>query len=329
MLWYRTIVTPAKAAKLAAAGSHSAAEPGKAGSGGRARPIRLIRVARVGQGIGVAAMLWATGQLVAELPSVQRPASAVVLPNAGWAPTLAIRLGLVAAFTWLAAQNWGPAALRDALAWKADRLQHLGYGLLLGLLLAAAVAFVESFFGWWGLAGVQPVRPLDLAEYGGLLALNAVMIELVFRGYLLQKLNTSFSFWVSALISSALYAAMTLLASGASALAPGTGALALGAVVTTFVVRGVLGLLLCYLFYMGRSLWLTMAFSLSWTFCIGVLFAFPGSSVPPSSGLGVLFGTSPAWLTGGAWGPEAGAITVLVALVGQVLIWNYARQTSA
>ena len=63
-----------------------------------------------------------------------------------------------------------------------------------------------------------------------------------------------------------------------------------------------------------RSLWLPTALHVSWNFCEGFLYSQPVSGVPLHHPIFQVTETGPDWLTGGAFGPEGGILSILVSL---------------
>jgi membrane protease YdiL (CAAX protease family) len=96
-------------------------------------------------------------------------------------------------------------------------------------------------------------------------------------------------------------------------------------VVSTLGIVGA-GLLFSWMYLATGRLWLPMAFHWSWNFAQGPLFGFPVSGYAGEGLLSVVV-RGPAWVTGGEFGPEAGALGLLaeVAAALAILAWYRAR----
>lgn len=142
-----------------------------------------------------------------------------------------------------------------------------------------------------------------------LLAGPAATEEALFRGYPFQKLVEGIGAPVATVIASAGFAV-------AHARNPSVNAVALANIFAA-------GIMLSVAFLLTRSLWFATAVHLGWNWCTAALLDLPVSGLelfdaplyePVDSG--------PAWLTGGAFGPEAGAagfVGLMAAMAG--VIW--------
>jgi membrane protease YdiL (CAAX protease family) len=86
------------------------------------------------------------------------------------------------------------------------------------------------------------------------------------------------------------------------------------------------GILLAACFMFTRRLWLPMGVHFAWNFTQSGIFGLSVSGNKALPGLlkAALYG--PAWLTGGEFGPEASAVTVLLGLLLGVIILKRAVQ---
>ena len=77
-------------------------------------------------------------------------------------------------------------------------------------------------------------------------------------------------------------------------------------------------------YLMTRSLWLATALHYSWNLIMAFVFGLPVSGIESFQKLAVLRGesTNPLWVSGGNYGPEAGAAATLALLVSTLLIWR-------
>ena len=216
---------------------------------------------------------------------------------------------------------WGAAAVFVA-AWlmmsRIDRrpFRSLGFergpalretliGLALGAGMIAAAVGSMWVGGWARLGSIGPFSGVTLASLGGAVLFNAVTQEVLFRGYVLQSVESVSSVNVALLVSSVLF---TLLHAGA--------------IVEGGVLSGVnlfaAGLLLGLAYTATRNLWLPVGLHFSWNFLQGPVLGISVSGVALDSGLELVRLDGPRLLTGGAFGLEGGlvgtAVTVLAAL---------------
>ncbi|MFH1501451.1 MAG: CPBP family intramembrane glutamic endopeptidase [Candidatus Eisenbacteria bacterium] len=138
--------------------------------------------------------------------------------------------------------------------------------------------------------------------------------ELMFRGYVLQRVNERAGRFVSILVASLLFAVLH----GAN-----PGADAFGIVNTTIIA-----VILSVLYFRTRSLWMPVGFHFAWNFFLGYVYSMPVSGLPIYGILNVVEVDPESRLTGGSYGPEAGlACTIALALWGVWLIWKRTGRT--
>ncbi|MBM3130965.1 MAG: CPBP family intramembrane metalloprotease [Chloroflexi bacterium] len=128
------------------------------------------------------------------------------------------------------------------------------------------------------------------------------------RGYTLQNLADGIRVVPAILVSSAYFGALHLLN-------PGAG---IASTLGIFFA----GVLLALGYYATRRLWFPIGMHAAWNFAEGPLFGFPVSGLD-MGGLFRLQITGPDWLTGGAFGPEAGALAIgmEIALIAILFAW--------
>lgn len=154
-----------------------------------------------------------------------------------------------------------------------------------------------TFGGWLAVAGSS------LAAF----AVPAAAEEAVFRGYLLRTLTEGAGALFAVLATSAAFAVLH----GAN---PDVGALA---VVNIFLA----GVLLSVAVLRTGSLWLATAVHLGWNWAMVGPLDLPVSGIDPyDAPLYDALPSTPAWLSGGAFGPEGGLAGTAAALVALALV---------
>ncbi|MCK4408829.1 MAG: CPBP family intramembrane metalloprotease [Candidatus Eisenbacteria sp.] len=219
-------------------------------------------------------------------------------------------------YTWAFARVFDRRRLRD-LGLKLHRawLGNLAKGAALALLILGVIFAFSLAVGSIRVEGFSRAAPegVSVVVYllGALLAFLSVGIyeELMFRGYILQRLNDRAGKTVSILVSSIIFAVMHGLNPGADAFG-------------IFNTVGI-GAILCVLYFRTGSLWMPIGFHTAWNFSLGYLYSLPVSGIPLYGVLNVVEIEPGSRLTGGSYGPEAGlACTVALAIWGAWLIWK-------
>jgi len=184
-------------------------------------------------------------------------------------------------------------------------LYEVGMGLLLGFLMMAGIFACELLLGYVSVVERQPDLVEALGGIGSLgveFTLAAALEELLFRGYFFQTLLQGIGLLPAALVMSVLFA----LAHGFNPEISWLGGF------NIFLA----GLWLSVAYAKTRSLWLPIALHLGWNFSQSAIFSFPTSGLDFSGRVPfVLQQTGPAWVTGGAFGPEAGVVGTVAMLL--------------
>jgi uncharacterized protein len=187
---------------------------------------------------------------------------------------------------------------------RRNALRDLGLGLLLGAVLLTAVAGLMALAGWYGVEGFLWDQPNGNAAYLAIIlllyyALVAVSEEVLFRGIGFRIVEEGLGTWAALAVSAVLFGLAHLGNSNATLWA--ALALALES-----------GILFAAVYVLTRALWLPIGLHLAWNYFLGCVYGMPvsGSSQP---GLLQSVVTGPDLWTGGAFGPEAGLITVILA----------------
>jgi membrane protease YdiL (CAAX protease family) len=193
-----------------------------------------------------------------------------------------------------------PAAARDSAA-------GLGVGAAM-LAGAVAVLAVASMARWVADEGTMPEYVAALASSFAFLAVAAAAEEALFRGYAFQALVQGIGVWPAVLGSSALFA---LLHGNNPNVTP-------VALANIFLA----GVMLAVAYLRTRSLWFATGVHLGWNWTMASLLDFPVSGIVMDVPLYTGRETGPDWMTGGAFGPEAGLAASLTIVLGAVWMWR-------
>jgi uncharacterized protein len=205
--------------------------------------------------------------------------------------------------------SFAALGLRREGAW----MRELVFGAALGPLLFAMILALEWAFGW---ANVGPGHLSGGGLILGALSFTAVAVseEVLARGYLLQLIARAWNRVAGVVVSSVVFALLHSLNPNAT---PAAMVALIGA-----------GLLLAWGYVATGRLWLPIALHWSWNVAQGPIFGFPVSGLP-SDALLTVVPTGPEWLTGGGFGPEAGALGVLAEATAAiiVLVWRRTNES--
>ena len=177
-----------------------------------------------------------------------------------------------------------------------------------GLSLALAVGLEAA-------AGAVHLAPQ--VTNAGALAINFAFFliagaveELLFRGFVFQALVHNLGGLAAIAITSIFFGLAHVRNANASTFST----------INTILAGAWLGV--AYL--MTRSLWLATALHYSWNLVMVFVFGLPVSGFTDFQRMAWLRGESrpPAWISGGDYGPEAGAAATLALLVSTLLIWK-------
>jgi membrane protease YdiL (CAAX protease family) len=218
--------------------------------------------------------------------------------------------------------GWGCGALLEglplrALGWAAHRgwlrdffLGSVIGGAFLGLAVLIGV-FGRGFHFSWNSAATAPAIGKTLVFSALLFIFAASGEEMLFRGYPLQTLTRARLAWLGIFLTSVPFAAAHLFNPN---VVPGV----------TFANTALAGIWLAAAYLRTRSLWLPLGIHWAWNWSMASVLGLPVSGITklaPASLLRVQ-DTGPAWLTGGAYGPEGGAICTIALLIAIVFVWR-------
>jgi uncharacterized protein len=240
------------------------------------------------------------------------------LPKGQWRLALAVLAILTATWvcTRLRRESLASVGLRLDRRWSLE----LAFGTALGATQIALAALMLGQFGGVRLQ-LDPARSLAALAAGFLAFLAVALIEeLLFRGFLFQRLRDGLGAWPALLILAVLFA----LAHWSN---PGMeGAVKIWATLDT--VLGALVLGLAYL--RTNSLALPVGIHLGWNWMQGTVLGFGVSGTSRDQGwFKPVFVDDPTWFTGGAFGLEASAFAVIVDVGLLVVLLAWRRRMSA
>lgn len=190
---------------------------------------------------------------------------------------------------------------------------EFGAGLLVGATLFAltmlallALDRVEiTMAGGWTALGFPLLDAL----------IAAVTEEVLMRGVLFRIVEQSLGSWIALALSAAIFGALHAFNPGAT-------------VVSSVAIALEAGVLLAAVYMLTRQLWTVIGLHAGWNFTEGGLF---GASVSGGDAHGMLASRfhGPDFLTGGAFGPEASVVAVVICLAAGVmflgLAWRHGR----
>ena len=240
--------------------------------------------------------------LVCLVIGLTQPVLKAYIPSAG-AAVLAI---LILPSYWLGSkgiERRNPVELAPGRA-----LPELLAGLAVGMALFSGVMlilWISSCYrphGW----GALP----NLASGVVFTILSGVLEEIIFRGFLFRLFSKIVGTWGALLLTAVLFGAAH--AGNPAATFGSSAAIAIEA-----------GLLLGAAYAVTARLWLPIGLHIGWNFCEGSVFGMTlsGNKMQPGLLQGTLRG--PNVLTGGAFGPEASLVAVLLCLfLAALLLWR-------
>ncbi len=234
-----------------------------------------------------------------------------LVPGKEWLAPLPVLFLL--AITWiclrLRRQRLADVGLRLDATWWHDALAGIVFGgaqmlaVTLLIVLAGGVRF-----------GLDPARGLDALAHGAWFFLwGALLEELLFRGFLFQRLVDGLGATPALLLMGVLFAA-------AHWDNPGMD----GATMAWATLDTLLGALLLGLAWLrtGR-LALPIGIHFGWNWTQGALLGFHVSGFAQAGWLRPQLLDAPTWLTGGAFGPEASVMAVVVDVAVVVMLWRW------
>jgi len=230
---------------------------------------------------------------------------------------------VVQAFVLLSAATiagWGCGALLEglpfkALGWATHRrwLRDFAGGSIIGflsLIVAALVGMIGRGFHFsFNSSSSASAIGISLLISALVFIVAAAGEEALFRGYPLQTLTRARLAWLGILLTSLPFAAVHL--SNPNVVRG-----------VTFANTALAGVWLAAAYLRTRSLWFPLGVHWSWNWTMGSVLGLPVSGITQLSPapLARLQDTGPAWLTGGAYGPEGGAACTIGLVISLAFI---------
>jgi membrane protease YdiL (CAAX protease family) len=242
-------------------------------------------------------------------------AGSAIVGAVQWNAPLTLVLGLAAAVASLYVYAWvvrrterrAPAeiALRGAGA-------AFGRGLLIGAGMFAAVIANIAFLGGYEVRGWGSAS--GAVALLGFTAAAVVVEELIFRGILFRIIEQRIGTWASLALTGLLFGASHLFNPHATLWS--AAAIAIEA-----------GFMLAAAYAATRTLWVPIGVHFGWNFAQGGIFSTSVSGTDAPQGLLNSVTSGPLLLSGGEFGPEASAYSVLAGVVvTAVFLWLARRR---
>ena len=194
-------------------------------------------------------------------------------------------------------------------------MRECGWGVLIGFLMMGGIFFLLLLAGY---VDVE-FREVDLSATLGIILTSAIMFaagamleEVAFRGYPFQILIQGITLLPALLL-------MDICFSAAHIGNPNT-------TMFGFVNIALASIWLSFAYLKTMRLWFPFGLHFGWNFSQTTIFSFPTSGIEFSEYK--LFGTvvsGPEWLTGGAFGPEGGALSTVMIVASTVYILKTGR----
>ncbi len=190
-------------------------------------------------------------------------------------------------------------------------MRELGQGVLIGGGMMSIIFITEYSFGMVTMS----FKPLTLVEISRLFGASAFIFvmgaageELLFRGYLFQTMVEGTG-KIIAVVAFALFFGY------AHSRNPNVTTLSL-------INVGLAGVWFSIAYFKTRTLWFPIALHFSWNFLQNHIYSFPVSGLQfEKFQLATVVQSGPAWLTGGSFGPEGGALTTVMLVCSGAFIY--------
>lgn len=223
------------------------------------------------------------------------------------------------ALVFLLLVSWSCVLLRRqrladlGLALNSRWWQQLLFGTAAGMAMMAVIALLMWSFSA-ATFGINPkFQAADLILGAYLLLLGAALEELLFRGFVFQRLIDGLGVWPTQLLFAAIFAAGHMENPGLEG----------SAKVVAMLDLALASLLLGLAYLKTRSLALPLGLHFGWNWAQGYLLGFQVSGHEHNGWLLPQLQAQPDWLTGGSFGAEASIFAVFVDCLALWLLWRW------
>jgi len=197
--------------------------------------------------------------------------------------------------------------VKRATAWQEWGIgAALGWGMVVLAVLPMAVTGAMRTTFW-----TEPRAFWLFAINLGVLAVAALAEEVAFRGYPFQRLIEAVGPTMATIIMSVFFGALHIWNTDASLI--------------SILVTMLAGVLLSVAYLRTRALWLPWGLHLAWNLSMGAVLGLPVSGFTDFATIVQTNTAGAHWLTGGAYGPEAGLFTFIVLIVGMIVLVRVTR----
>jgi hypothetical protein len=197
--------------------------------------------------------------------------------------------------------------VKRATAWREWGIgAALGWGMVVLAVLPMAVTGAMRTSFW-----LEPRAFWLFAINLGTLAAAALAEEVAFRGYPFQRLMESVGPVMATVVMSVFFGVVHIWNTDASLI--------------SVLVTMLAGVLFSVAYLRTRALWLPWGMHFAWNVSMGVMLGLPVSGNISFATVLQTATVGPNWLTGGAYGPEAGLFTFVVLVIGIVVLVRVTR----
>ncbi|GLX76974.1 membrane protein [Thalassotalea insulae] len=252
------------------------------------------------------------------LVAATRPLYSFIKPElitAGLSDTMleALSLVLITLVTWICIALRKEGFKDVGLAINGQWFYQLALGCLIGFGQIVLIVIILMLFGAVAFNVSSNISLSGLLSAAYVMLCAVILEELLFRGFIFQRLVNGTSFWFAQLLFALVFAY------GHWDNPDMTGVVKWFASLDLALAAMVFGLA----YYRTQSLALPIGLHFGWNYFQGHLFGFGVSGHQLSGVLEPSFTDFPVWFTGGSFGPEASMLSVLVDLGLLLILWRW------
>ncbi len=213
----------------------------------------------------------------------------------------AIKMLLACSFTWIG-YIFYCATVEGRKVHELDprkALRQTSQGLLLGFGFISLIMMVMFLAGGYHVSGIKTAAVLLPVLIMSVQA--GIVEEILSRGIIFRIAEEGIGTWWSMVLSALIFGFLHIWNPNATFFSS----------VSIAITAGVI---LAMLYVITRQLWVPIGLHIGWNFALGGIYGAPVSGGNPDGILDASF-SGPDWLTGGAFGPEASIIMVIVFVI--------------